>query len=204
MAENGTWNSIQKHGLLSTEALLDLFEINGQPRKEILECHRPECVTISHSHHGKAVIRDQKPMRDSALLKCLDKGITPSDWYKNLNRRVFFWVNEERLRGLLQARAYRDKAHCILTVDTARLLARHEKHARLCPINSGSTIYTPQPRGHQTFKSIADYPFDQWRTKRNVKNAVVELVIDYAVPDVAEFTVRVEERKADKTLSRIL
>jgi hypothetical protein len=52
--------------------------------------HRPESVTITHPAYGSAVIRDQKPMRDSALLKCLDKGLTPADWYRTLNRRVFF------------------------------------------------------------------------------------------------------------------
>jgi hypothetical protein len=204
MAESGTWNSIKRHGLLSTNALLDLFEINGQQRRQILEQHRPESVAITHPKHGKAVIRDQKPMRDSALLKCLNDGITPTDWYQTLNRRVFFWVSKERLNRLLSARAYRKKAHCILTVDTVQLLRRHADRARLCHINSGSTIYTPQPRGTNTFRTIDDYPFDKWKQKRGVKDAVVELVIDFAVPDISDFVIQVEERRAANLVKRIL
>ena len=36
MAELGTWESIRRHGLLSTTALLDLYEISGKER-EVLE-----------------------------------------------------------------------------------------------------------------------------------------------------------------------
>lgn len=203
MAETGTWESIKEHGLLSAYALLDLFEIDGEGRKRILEQHRPESVTINHPTHGSAVIRDQKPMRDSALRKCLDNGITPKEWYKTLNRRAFFWVSEDRLNRLLGARAYRSKQHCILTVDTAELVRRHCDRITLCPINSGSTIYVPQPRGANTFRSIADYPFDAWRSKRGVQNAVVELVVDYSVPDLAEFVLRVEERSGHALVRRI-
>jgi len=204
MAETGTWESIRRHGLLSTEALCDLFEINGKQRLHILEQHRPESVIITHPKYGMAVIRDQKPMCDSALLKCLNNGVTPKEWYKTLNQRVFFWVSQERLNRLLTARAYRYKQHCILTVDTNQLLHRHADRARLCHINSGSTIYKPQPRGANTFKTILDYPFDEWKKKRGVKDAVVELVVDLAVPDITEFALRVEERKADKLVKRIL
>src|SRR5690349_1615645 len=89
MAESGTWESIRKHGLLSTLALLDLFEINGQKRNEIFARRRPESVTITHPKHGRAVIRDQKPMSESALGKCLDPILTAAKWYMILNRRVF-------------------------------------------------------------------------------------------------------------------
>jgi hypothetical protein len=204
MAESGTWDSIRRHGLLSTNALLDLFEINGRERQQIFEQHRPESVTINHPKHGKAVIRDQKPMRDSALLKCLDKGITPTNWYQTLNRNVFFWVSNERLSRLLGARAYNKKSHCVITIDTAALLAQHANRVKLCHINSGSTIYTPQPRGADTFRTIDDYPFDKWKQKRGVKDAVVELVIDYSVPDIARFVLRVDERRGTNLVKRIL
>ncbi|MGH7969145.1 MAG: DUF7002 family protein, partial [Limisphaerales bacterium] len=81
MAEAGTWPSILKHGLLSTTALLDLFEVPAAQRKQIESTHRPECVTIAHPVHGSAVIRDQKPMRESTLLTCL-VGIKPFQWYE--------------------------------------------------------------------------------------------------------------------------
>jgi hypothetical protein len=203
MAETGTWESIKKHGLLSTVALLDLFEINGNRREEIVCRRRPESVEITHPKHGRAVIRDQKPMSESALQKCLDSGLTPREWYLILNQRVFFWLSDERLNGLLSARAYRSKQHCVLTLNTAELLAVHAERVSLCPINSGSTVYNPQPRGKETFRRIADYPFEAWRKRRPVKNAVVELVIDYAVPDISKFVTRADERQADKVLGTV-
>ena len=35
MAEYGTWESIKKHGLLSTSALLDLFQKSGEERRVV-------------------------------------------------------------------------------------------------------------------------------------------------------------------------
>jgi hypothetical protein len=191
MAESGSWPSICKHGLLSVTALLDLFEINGARRNRIEGQRRPECVVIQHNVHGRAVIRDQKPLSDSALLKCLE-DMTPEEWYRSLNRRVFFWVSKERVERLLQARAYRHQPHCVIVVDTAELVRRYQDKITLCPINSGSTIFKPQPRGRSTFLPLSRYPLQHWSDRRGGKNALVELAVDYAVRDASELTTRVE------------
>ena len=68
MAESGSWKSIQEFGLLSTSALLDLFEIEGARREEIESNRRPNNVIIEHRSHGAAVVRDQKPMDDAGSL----------------------------------------------------------------------------------------------------------------------------------------
>lgn len=190
MAEEGTWPSIRRVGLLSTSALLDRFEINGKQRNAIERTRRPESVRLTHAKHGTAVIRDQKPMSESALQKCL-QGLSAPEWYEVLNSRVFFWLSRDRLVTLLKARAYRGKTHCVLTVDTRALLDVHWAKVTLSPINSGSTVYNPQPRGTSTFTAIEDYPFDHWRKKRGRKKAVVELAVDYSVPEIREFTVHV-------------
>jgi hypothetical protein len=203
MAEAGTWDSIRQHGLLSTTALLDHFEIHDDQRHKLESCHRPECVTITHTRFGRAVIRDQKPMSDAGLRKCL-QGMSPKAWYETLNRRVFFWVTRERLFTLLSARAYRNRMHCVLTIDTARLLARHISRVTLAPINSGCTVPNPQPRGPQTFLPVNAYPFDQWIIKGRARSqAVVELAVDYSVPDIADLVIRVDHMKGEELLERI-
>src|SRR5688500_8598698 len=88
LAETDAWARPQRHGLLSSTALLDLFEVNGEKRKALESAHRPECVTIHHPRHGTAVIRDQKPMDDKGLSRALN-GIAPKEWYELLNRRTF-------------------------------------------------------------------------------------------------------------------
>jgi len=86
----------------------------------------------------------------------------------------------------------------------ARLVAMHEKQITLCPINSGSTIFKPQPRGVGTFLPIADYPFDEWAGRRPIRDAVVELVVKYSVPNIDSLVERVEERKGDRVVEAVL
>jgi hypothetical protein len=196
MAEHDAWPSIQKHGLLSTTALLDLFEINGAQRQALEAAHRPECVVIEHRRHGKAVIRDQKPMDDKGLQRCL-KGVTPTQWYRLLNRKSFFWLDEQRLLRLLNARAYRKKPHCVITLNTEVLVGRHLERITLSPMNSGCTKPMPHPRGMDCFLPVREYPFDVWAAKRRNNDAVVELAVEYSVPDVTDMVIRVEMRQAD-------
>lgn len=148
MAEQGSWASIQQHGLLSTTALLNLFEITGPERQAIESTRRPVSVQIRHPEYGVAVIRDQKPMREMSLRSCLI-DMEPQEWYELLNRRVFFWPTLERLTGLLNARAYRNNPQLVIEVDTFILLEQRLNQTTLSPINSGSTIYTPVPRGRR-------------------------------------------------------
>src|SRR5687768_14367920 len=87
MAALGSWPSIQSHGLLSTSSLLDLFEISEASRVTVEAAHRPESIQLSHPKHGVATVRDQIPMSDNGLRRCLADGLTPRDWYQLLNRK---------------------------------------------------------------------------------------------------------------------
>jgi hypothetical protein len=202
MAEAGSWEGIQRHGLLSTSALLDLFEVDGDLRHALESARRPESVTITHPLHGTAVVRDQIPLRERPLEQCL-VGMTPTEWYRELNRRVFFWVTEQRVEGLLRGQAYRDRAHDVLTVDTATLITAHENKITLAPINTGSTIYNPRPRGIGTFLPISDYPFEEWRRRRSRRTAVAELAVLDGVRDIIDHTLVVESRRGDAVLRTV-
>jgi hypothetical protein len=138
-------------------------------------------------------------MREMALDRCLD-GISRRRWYELLNRKAFFWVTEARVQTLLGAKLYRNKEHTVITVDTASLLGRHSDRVTLSPINSGNTLYNPPRRGYQTFRSIAEYPFEERRKKRGLGNAVAELAVDYSVPDLETHTITVERRRGAQIL----
>lgn len=182
MAEDGSWQSIRSHGLLSTTALLDLFEVEGERRYAIESCRRPEKVSIEHPEFGTALIRDNGPMQEASLRRCLGE-MSPREWYETLNRRVFFWVERKRLMRFLCARPYRSLPHIVLEVDTARLLEHHAYQVTLSRINSGATFATnPATRGTETFRRIADFPENK---------TAVELAVDYAVRDIAELVVSV-------------
>jgi hypothetical protein len=191
MADHEAWPSVQRHGLLSTSALLDLFEIKGPERERLEAAHRPESVPIHHPVHGRAVIRDQKPMSDSGLRRCLT-GATPREWYLILNAKVFFWPHAQRLKTLLDAQAYREHRQCVVTVDTQRLVERHADRILLSPMNSGATRPMPHPRSPRTFLPIRDYPFDEWRRKRGQDlKTIGEVAVTYSVPDICDMTVEV-------------
>lgn len=202
MAEEGTWPSICDLGLLSTSSLLDQFEINGEQRTRIEATNRREQIIITHPKYGAAVIRDQIPMTESALEKCL-VGLAPHEWYRLLNKRVFFWTRSDRLARLFNARAYRGKTHCIITIDTTRMLEQYADRVRLSPINSGSTIFKPQPRGLDTFLPMSQYPFEHWSQKRSRSTAIVEVTIDYGVPDIKDFVTDVVHMKDNTIIERV-
>lgn len=193
MAAAASWPSIKKHGLLSTSALLRRYRVNGERRVVIEAKRRPECVTLQRRGFPNAVIRDNKPATDSALAKCLQDDLLPADWYRLLNDRTFFWLSRVRLRRLLGARAYRNNPQTVLTVHTQSLVEAHENRIELSPINSGSTIYNPSPRGKATFLPIRDYDYDYWRKKRGKDDAVVELIVRESVPDIRDHVVAVHD-----------
>jgi hypothetical protein len=175
MAEVGTWDSIRNNGLLSTSALLDRYGTNGHERVEIEERNR----------------------------RLTDMSV--QEWYRVLNSQVYFWTSWERLMRLFNARAYRGKTQCIMTIDTESFLDRYSEKVALSPINSGSTIFKPQPRGSDTFLPLVDFPFDDWKAKRGSgKKAIVEITVKYSVPDIRDFVTDVVHMKNKKVTKRII
>jgi hypothetical protein len=183
--------SITRRGLLSTSALLDLFGIAGDERRLIEESNRRELVPIVHDVHGKAILRDQKPMDDNGLVRALRDGITPVEWYRLVNRHVFFWVDEGRVDRLLGAKAYRNDRHALVISRTAGLFERHGANVVLSPINTGATKPMPHPRGRDCFVPMESYPYDDWYAKRRGRDPLVEVAVPTAVPDLMAFAERI-------------
>lgn len=191
MAAAGSWRGIQRHGLRSTSALLDLFEVDGSDRERIESRHRPNSETIRHPRYGTAVIRDQKPMSDKGLERALQDCLKPRDWYRILNKKVFFWLTRDRLETLVNAREYREQRKTVLVIDTLKLLKRHSEQVFLSPMNSGCTKPYPHPRGLTTFQPLSLYPLAD-RCRRGLE-PIVELAVDYVVTDVGSLVLVVQE-----------
>jgi hypothetical protein len=204
MAEAGAWPGIQRDGLLSTTALLDLFEYSGDERLAIESQRRSSLVTIVHKRTGAgAVIRDNIPLREQFLAECLT-DMTPQEWYELLNRKTFFWVSEERLETLLRARAYRSRPHDVITLDTRALAERELDRITLAPINTGATLYpTASPRGTDTFKTVVDYPLEDRVRWRGAKDAIIELAVDYELQNIEELALLVQRRQGNEALETL-
>lgn len=192
MAESGSWDSIRKHGLLSTSAMLDWFEYTGDKRFKIESQWRPKSVPIIHPVHGKAIVRDQAPMSPDDLSICLT-GISIQEWYELINSKIFFWVSRDRLFNFLNAVNYRERSHTVITLSTQDLLRAYLDDITLTDINTGFA-YHGGTRGRHTFKTIDEFPSSR---------KVWELAVEYAVRNVIGFTIAVKERKRDRLLKVI-
>ena len=143
--------SVRRHGLLSTERLLALANVPDDERQAILSTQRVDSLVLP----GGVIVRDQSPIPPGALAKALPPGMTPSDWYRLLNRYVFLWASAERAdshRG-----AFRTRAALLLVFDAARLLAERGEEVFLSPINSGNARRKPSPRSERLF-----VPYLEW------------------------------------------
>lgn len=190
MASHGSWPSIERHGMLSTWELLLLFGVPDPRRTELMISQRRASVPIAHPRHGVATIRDQKPLSEKSLSRCLT-DCDAASWYRTLNSRVFFWLTHRRLMTLMSAKEYAGKLHTVLQIDTAGLVGRYANRIELAHMNTGNTRPYPHPRGLSTFRTMADYPYES-RQHLPDNNAVVELTVPSGVPDLHEFVIRVE------------
>lgn len=150
LAEAVNWPSIEREGLLSARALLEMAGITEEERRQIGREQRTGSLLLP----GGMVIRDQRPMPAAALERCLH-GMTPAQWYELLNSQVFFWLDVERLNRMRMAS--HKQAQVVMTIDTARLLSHHSERVYLTPINTGNARRQPAQRGASTF-----VPYQTW------------------------------------------
>lgn len=200
MAERDAWDSIRTRGLMSATAVLDHLNIEGGDRSRFESEHRDQKMDVRAGHSSNIVLRDQKPMPEARLLQALTGGTTPRQWYELINDKVFFWVEEERLHRLLGARDYRNLEHDVVTLNSEAFIPAYAEKIWLCHMNSGNTWPIPHRRNTEVFCRIPDYP--EKPSGKPVKS-VVELVVDYAVPDIADYVVEVRRMKGSDVLGVI-
>lgn len=166
---------LRRHGLLSAQALVALFEVAEPAATELLEANRDRFVALHHPRHGTVELRRQQ-MWDSKLVPALEgSGSTAAQWRRHINGHVFFWLDPTRLEGLRNADPARPQV--ALRIDLRRLLDRHGAAARLTPINTGAVRH-PRHR-----RSLADWhPIGAYADPRG--RPPVELAIPGAVPDL--------------------
>ncbi len=198
LAESVNWPSIQRHGLLSATALLDLAGGSRQERVT-MEQQRVCSVILPNG----LMIRDQKPMPPQALERCLS-GMAASEWYLLLNRKVFFWFDIERLNRM--RRACGPRSQVVMTVDLQRLLSRYAEQATLTPINTGNARRQPALRSWHSFVPYCEWLQSGWASEtealgtraRPRSHQPVELTIEYAVPDIMEFVTDIRHLGPDE------
>jgi hypothetical protein len=117
--------------------------------------------------------------------------MTPSDWLRLLNTRVFFWPSEESLHRLLSARLNRHRQREVIVLDTLSLARMHAHRIELCPINSGATLRKAARRGLNTFTPMLKYSFKDWSKLRGGRDEIREVTVHDHVLDIADHMVDV-------------
>ena len=179
MSAQGSWPSIKRNGLLSTTALLDLFEYKGEQREKIESRKRCKWETLDHSSYGQVKIRDQKPLVRNGLSKALPDTMEPEDWYRIVNEMVFFFPCKQRLKVMLNA--YKECRNTILVVTTQSLIEAHKKKVYWSPINSGYSKMRPAKRDRNTFILLGREPK---LVQGRKPNKVVEITVKYRIHDI--------------------
>lgn len=188
--------AIRARGLLSAEALADLYGLAGAARAAALEEDRGRGNFVRLSAPGlpDAVLRDQ--WLPGARLAPALTGPWAGDargWRRLINAHVFFWLSREGAERL--ARADRSRAQVVLAFDAASLLAAHEGRAFTTPINAGSAFALygrpATPRGEGTLRPASEYPRGDGRAPK-------ELLVRGGVPDAAAHLVDAAQQSGSR------
>ena len=199
MAERGAWDGIRRNGLLSTSALLDLYDVRGKAKFALESERRDKIVSLPAHGPPEAKLRDQCAMNERILMGCLE-DMTLRQWYECLNAKVFFWLTQERLCKFSNAQPYRCGEREVLALDSRSLVTAYRDKISLCRMNSGATKRNQRPRGRTTFLRIDDYPYVRRRAK---EKRVVELCVDYGIKDVERFVQCVYVVKGTKVIRKL-
>lgn len=173
---------------------MDFFEVEAPERKRLTTARRPSAVPLKHPLYGTMILNDNLPLSEKALESCLDDGLTPADWLRTLNSKVFFWADESGLQRLLGAKMNRGRQREVLVFDTLLVAQAHMDTLCLSPINSGATIRKPARRGRTTFTAAKDHSYAEWRRLRGRSDKVVEITVDHAIPRAGDFLIDVQLR----------
>ncbi len=187
---------VLRHGLLSTEALLDLFEKKDPMRRKLLEEHRSTPYPLSHKEHGDAVIRDTKPLDPKRLAGLLLDNMTPQQYRRMLNQRVFFWPTKKRLNAMLPT--YHEEPQTLFIINSQKFVKRHWREMQLSRINSGTIKYDAPKRGPDTFVDFFAY---QYRSKN--EDPFAEVTVRSRIRDIEEVLDEVWQVENGRRGSRI-
>jgi len=86
-------------------------------------------------------LRDQRPISEKALSKCLTDNWNVGDFLYHLNDRVFMWPTIERLER--HFKRYKQEKPVILRFSTREVIEANP-HVKFCRLNSGAT----RPNSH--------------------------------------------------------
>jgi hypothetical protein len=145
--------------------------MSSNPEDSELKTHKRFTHKVINVDGAKIMLRDQRPISEVALEKCLTDNWTVPRFLEYLNERVFMWPNITRLER--HFKRYQFEEPVIFRFSTKEIIAGNP-HVKFCRLNSGAT------RPNSYLGGIAP--------KRGKDSFVTAEKFDYALRDVAEVT----------------
>ena len=116
-----------------------------------------ETIIVNNTSYS---LRDQQPISQVALSKCLTDNWQVADFIEHLNNRVFMWPTKNRLERHFNR--YINEHPVIFKFNTHEILDLNS-HVKFCRLNSGATRANSYldgiapMRGANTFLTAANY-----------------------------------------------
>ncbi len=160
LSAGDAWPSIVERGLRSATWLVRQHGLDDERAAGLLTAPREQIEVIGDPADplGHATLRDQKPLTLSKLERLVE-GITPENYIRLINDRVYFYMKPadvEKVRGVRDAAE--SQPQLMLTLDSRRLLADYQGSVRVAKINTGATIGMQGRRGPRTWLAIDKFP----------------------------------------------
>jgi hypothetical protein len=158
-SETNAKSIIARKKLFSANHLIELSKSEADHVVKRQKRHQHYKLTIEGEEY---LLRDQRPISEKALSKCLTDGWSVGDFLFHLNNRVFMWPTLDRL--LKHFNRYEQEQPVIFRFSTESILHANP-HVKFSRLNSGATRANSHlggkapERGPNTFLSADHFPF---------------------------------------------
>ena len=185
---------IETHGLLSPLALCGLLGFDDARTEAVLTTLRRSTTPLG----AGVALNDNSPISLKRLGDCLEPGLTPEAWLRELNSRVFLFPTRQGADNFVAARANAARARDVWSFDTARFASAFLDRLEITPFNTGATLRTTPRRGLLTFAPLEGLYYAEWRSRRREAghkkglDSIKEVCIRHSAPGAAGFALGVE------------
>lgn len=148
---------IERKTLYSANALIDM---STKKKDSEVKTHKRFKHYPLDINGIEILLRDQRPISEIALAKCLTDGWLVADFLYHLNNRVFTWPNLDRLSR--HFKRYANEEPVIFRFSSKEMILANP-HVKFARLNTGATRpnshlggIAPE-RGSKTFMKASDY-----------------------------------------------
>ena len=176
---------IARDGLMSPLALCESMGLSDQETESILTTRRPAITDLGSG----VVLNDNSPLQLGPLRRALPEHLSPEDWMRALNSRVFLFPSRRAADAFTSVLRSRELARDVWELDGRELAEAHLDRLEITPFNTGAATRRPPYRDLDTFAKVRGLDLDEWRHRRRragrkTPDSVREVCVFHSAPGV--------------------